>query len=97
MPDYMLQSSPLTPGELTAAYKTLLAAKRAGRAFLAFFNCGEPSGSSQGHKHLQFLPLPNPEGPPVEKLARRQQLEAQGYYLALPLCAKPELTKLIHR
>ncbi|KAG9014184.1 bifunctional AP-4-A phosphorylase/ADP sulfurylase [Tulasnella sp. JGI-2019a] len=76
--DFKLQTSPLTPPELTAAYKLLIAAKRTGRSFLMFFNCGEASGSSQGHKHTQFLPLDDPTGPPIEKLARSKRLETDG-------------------
>lgn len=76
----MVQTSPLTPPELTTAYKLLVAAKQndGGRAFLMFFNCGVTSGSSQGHKHMQFLPLDDPSGPPIEKLARSQRLESDG-------------------
>ncbi|KAG8871649.1 bifunctional AP-4-A phosphorylase/ADP sulfurylase [Tulasnella sp. 332] len=76
--EFKLQTSPLTPPELTAAYKLLIAAKGKGRSFLMFFNCGGPSGASQDHKHIQFLPLDDPTGPPMEKLAQSKRLESHG-------------------
>jgi ATP adenylyltransferase len=32
---------------------------------LAFYNCGEHSGRSQPHKHLQVVPLPFADGQPA--------------------------------
>jgi len=74
--DYASQNAPLTPTDLTQAYLLLVAAKKAGKRLLAFYNCGDRSGASQPHKHMQFIPVEN-DGPPIEKLARLQQLEEQ--------------------
>lgn len=80
--DYMPQTSPLSPDSLTAAYKLILAAQRKERPYFMFFNCGYASGASQGHKHMQFLPLDNfPAGLPIERLAARQQLESDSSQL----------------
>ncbi|KZV80367.1 ATP adenylyltransferase [Exidia glandulosa HHB12029] len=72
--EYESQSAPLTPGDLTHAYMTLVAARNAGKPMFAFYNCGDRSGASQPHKHLQFLPL-SPEGAPIERLARIHVVE----------------------
>ncbi|KAF8650435.1 hypothetical protein AX16_005238 [Volvariella volvacea WC 439] len=72
--EFKSQTSPLTPADLVQTYQFLVAAQRAGRHFFAFYNCGDLSGSSQPHKHIQFLPCP-PEGPPVERVARLVNLE----------------------
>jgi len=73
---YASQNSPLTPNDLVQAYKFLVAAKKAGKHFLAFYNCGDRSGASQSHKHMQFIPVEG-DGPPLEKLARVQTPEDQ--------------------
>lgn len=73
--EYRPQSSPLMPSELIHAYQLLLSARKAGRKFFAFYNCGENSGASQAHKHIQFVPLADESGPPIEHLARKAQLE----------------------
>uniref|UniRef100_D8Q941 Uncharacterized protein n=2 Tax=Schizophyllum commune (strain H4-8 / FGSC 9210) TaxID=578458 RepID=D8Q941_SCHCM len=74
--EFQSQSSPLLPPELAQTYKLLDAAYRAGQNLFAFYNCGDLSGASQPHKHIQFLPLPSDEvGPPIERLARDVQLE----------------------
>ncbi|TRM69493.1 HIT-like domain-containing protein [Schizophyllum amplum] len=73
---FQSQSSPLMPPELAQAYKLLDAAHRTGQNMFAFYNCGDLSGASQPHKHIQFLPVPAEEvSPPIERLAREQQLE----------------------
>lgn len=46
---------------------------------------GENSGASQAHKHIQFVPVEDESGPPIECLARRAQLEYSGSFLAF-LC-----------
>ncbi|KAK2464214.1 hypothetical protein APHAL10511_003671 [Amanita phalloides] len=74
--EYQSQSSPLTPSDLVTTFQILLAAKRAGRNFFAFYNCGENSGASQPHKHVQFFPLVEGTLPPVEKLAVATRLES---------------------
>lgn len=40
---------------------------------------GDLSGASQPHKHLQFIPVASgDEGPPIERLAKSQAIEAHG-------------------
>ncbi|KAF7793886.1 hypothetical protein EIP86_005008 [Pleurotus ostreatoroseus] len=72
--EYHSQSAPLMPPDLVQTYLFLMAAQKAGKRFFAFYNCGDMSGASQPHKHLQLIPLEE-DGPPVEKLARKQTLE----------------------
>lgn len=59
--EYMLQTSPLSPKDLLTTYKLLQQLNDEDEMLrhLAFYNCGPNSGSSQDHKHLQILPLPN--------------------------------------
>ncbi|KAL5523889.1 hypothetical protein ACEPAG_8062 [Sanghuangporus baumii] len=71
--EYKSQASPLFPGELVQTYLLLDAARRVGKDFFAFYNCGDVSGASQPHKHIQFLPVED-DGPPIEKLARTVNL-----------------------
>ncbi|KZT41511.1 HIT-like protein [Sistotremastrum suecicum HHB10207 ss-3] len=74
--EFASQSSPLTPSDLFQSYAILEAAKRANQPLFAFYNCGDLSGASQPHKHVQFIPAEN-NGPPIEKLANAQQVEEQ--------------------
>ena len=39
---------------------------------------GDNSGASQPHKHIQFIPLEDKDGPPLEKLARKAQIQFPG-------------------
>ncbi|KAJ3566520.1 hypothetical protein NP233_g6952 [Leucocoprinus birnbaumii] len=74
--EYKSQSSPLLPPDLVQTYKLLIAARKAGRKNFAFYNCGNMSGASQPHKHVQFIPIEATEaGPPIERLARSIHLE----------------------
>lgn len=72
--EYESQASPLSPGDLVHAYKVLVAGRNAGKHLFAFYNCGDKSGASQPHKHVQFLPI-GPEGPPIERLAKAERIE----------------------
>ncbi|KAJ7837723.1 hypothetical protein B0H13DRAFT_2105224 [Mycena leptocephala] len=47
--------------------------------------CGDNSGASQGHKHVQFIPLEDEDGPPIEYLARSVTLETPDTPFALNL------------
>ncbi|PPQ87455.1 hypothetical protein CVT25_008191 [Psilocybe cyanescens] len=47
------------------------------RHFLLVTKGGDNSGASQAHKHIQFIPLDGDDGPPIERVARRTQLEHQ--------------------
>ncbi|KAH9859105.1 ATP adenylyltransferase-domain-containing protein [Lenzites betulinus] len=72
--EFRSQTAPLVPPDLVQAYIFLIAAQKAGRKFFAFYNCGDLSGASQPHKHLQLIPIED-DGPPVERLARRARVE----------------------
>ncbi|KAI6021432.1 ATP adenylyltransferase [Pisolithus microcarpus] len=65
------QTSPLLPSDL------LLAARRANKSLIAFYNCGINSGASQPHKHVQFIEVER-DGPPLEKITRNLKIEASG-------------------
>lgn len=39
---------------------------------------GDNSGASQPHKHVQFIPVEDKDGPPLEKLARKAQIQFPG-------------------
>lgn len=51
------------------------------RNLIAFYNCGEDSGSNQTHKTIQFVPVSNNE-PPIDVYLQRQQGYDQGCQLA---------------
>jgi len=72
--EYRSQTSPLLPPDLVTAYSLLVAARKTGQNYFAFYNCGVNSGASQPHKHLQFIQVQD-DGPPIERLARRAKLE----------------------
>ncbi|KAF8973074.1 ATP adenylyltransferase-domain-containing protein [Flammula alnicola] len=73
--EFKSQASPLMPSELVQAYLLLCAARKSGKKFFAFYNCGDNSGASQAHKHLQFIPLDTEDGPPIEILTRKAQIQ----------------------
>ncbi|TDL26199.1 hypothetical protein BD410DRAFT_813168 [Rickenella mellea] len=77
------QASPLFPCDLVQTYLLLLAARKAGQSFFAFYNCGDRSGASQHHKHVQFIPTENGDGPPIETLARSKRLESDDKAFSL--------------
>lgn len=59
---YKSQSSPLSPNDLIASLnilEKLETSSSSNEKFLGFYNCGENSGASQPHKHLQFLRYPD--------------------------------------
>ncbi|KAK9469909.1 ATP adenylyltransferase-domain-containing protein [Lipomyces arxii] len=49
------QNAPLSEDDLIAAWACLQADLDPNMRQLAFYNCGERSGASQAHKHLQFI------------------------------------------
>jgi len=83
--EFQSQASPLMPPDLVQTYLLLAAARKAHRHLFAFYNCGDISGASQPHKHVQFIPLENEEGPPIEELARSVNLETPDKPFALNL------------
>ncbi|KAG6831825.1 hypothetical protein H0H87_003744 [Tephrocybe sp. NHM501043] len=72
--EFQSQASPLMPPDLVQTYLLLVAAYKAGKRYLAFYNCGEHSGASQPRKHIQFIPV-GYDNPPIEPLARVANLE----------------------
>ncbi|KDQ21308.1 hypothetical protein BOTBODRAFT_25725 [Botryobasidium botryosum FD-172 SS1] len=73
--EFKSQTTPLSPPDLVNMYLFLRAAMKAGQTLLGYYNCGDRSGASQAHKHVQFLPV-GEDGPPIERIARAQQVEA---------------------
>ncbi|KAF2494985.1 hypothetical protein BU16DRAFT_51725 [Lophium mytilinum] len=57
---YSEQEDDLDASDLTAAWLTLQTIKE---PQIVLYNCGVDSGSSQGHKHLQFWPHPDLDNP----------------------------------
>ncbi|GAV48586.1 hypothetical protein ZYGR_0X00130 [Zygosaccharomyces rouxii] len=59
--EFQDQKSPLNPEELYMSYQLLntLDDEDEGKRHMVIYNSGPSSGSSQDHKHLQVLPLPN--------------------------------------
>ncbi|CAI5760605.1 unnamed protein product [Candida verbasci] len=56
------QNTPLSSNELYATYQILQNLnkfKSKGEDWFAFYNCGQESGASQPHKHIQFMTLPS--------------------------------------
>ncbi|KAH9957949.1 ATP adenylyltransferase-domain-containing protein [Russula dissimulans] len=82
--EFQSQTSPLSPSDLVQTYLLLRAAREAGKHLFAFYNCGDRSGASQPHKHVQFLPTPTEDGPPIERLARAARIDQVDKPFALP-------------
>ncbi|KAI5123679.1 hypothetical protein M0805_001707 [Coniferiporia weirii] len=80
--DFKSQAAPLYPSELVQTYLLIDAARKAGKTLFAFYNCGDVSGASQPHKHIQFISVDD-DGPPVEKLARAVNLESESKAFSL--------------
>ncbi|CAG8468666.1 2420_t:CDS:2 [Ambispora leptoticha] len=59
--EYEQQTDPLFPRDLEAVWHYMVQFKS--KRSLAFYNCGNNSGASQPHKHIQILPLSN--DPPI--------------------------------
>ncbi|KAJ7079070.1 ATP adenylyltransferase-domain-containing protein [Mycena belliarum] len=83
--EFQSQASPLQPSDLVQTYLLLAAARKARHNLFAFYNCGDNSGASQAHKHVQFIPLEDEDGPPIEYLARSVKLESADTPFALDL------------
>ncbi|TCD60737.1 bifunctional AP-4-A phosphorylase/ADP sulfurylase [Steccherinum ochraceum] len=88
--EFHSQTAPLMSSDLVQAYQLLLAARAAGKRFFAFYNCGDLSGASQPHKHLQLLPIED-DGPPIERIARSVNLEVPGFAGMLLVKSEAEL------
>ncbi|KAJ6500173.1 ATP adenylyltransferase-domain-containing protein [Mycena vitilis] len=83
--EFRSQASPLSPPDLVQTYLLLAAARKARHNLFAFYNCGDNSGASQAHKHVQFIPLEDEDGPPIDYLARSVKLETADTPFALNL------------
>jgi len=81
--EFKSQTSPLDPSDLVQAYLLLRAAHKTGKHIFAFYNCGDQSGASQAHKHMQFLPTESEDGPPIERLARAAHVDKEDTPFAL--------------
>jgi len=81
--EFQSQTSPLHPSDLVQTYLLLRAARAAGKHLFAFYNCGDRSGASQPHKHLQFFPTQTEDGPPIERLARAARIDKDDKPFAL--------------
>ncbi|KAI0266844.1 ATP adenylyltransferase-domain-containing protein [Gloeopeniophorella convolvens] len=82
--EFQSQTAPLLPGDLVQAYLLLRAARKAGQHLFAFYNCGDRSGASQAHKHIQFLPVEDEDGPPIERLAANARIDKDDKPFSLP-------------
>jgi len=80
--EFRSQSSPLLPSDLQQIFSFLSAARKIGKKLLAFYNCGDQSGASQPHKHIQFIPVAE-DGPPIEMLAKKAVLESSNKAFSL--------------
>lgn len=70
---YEDQQAPLSEADFDALHRALSEVDG-----LAFYNAGRAAGASQGHKHLQVVPLPlgsEDPGPPMETLLRSAELD----------------------
>ncbi|CEP19887.1 hypothetical protein [Parasitella parasitica] len=67
--EFKNQTDPILPEELYEAFK-VMQDFGSFQPTLAFYNCGPNSGASQGHKHIQVLPLNQVHKyqPPVKQL-----------------------------
>lgn len=69
------------PSDLLLARNIILEYKKTGQNLLSFFNCGEKSGASQPHKHIQFIPLSDVL--PIEKLANELQIDNESKFFSI--------------
>ncbi|KAH7888699.1 ATP adenylyltransferase-domain-containing protein [Phlebopus sp. FC_14] len=92
--EFRPQTFPLLPQDLAQTYQLLLAARQLNKHYIAFYNCGSNSGASQAHKHVQFIEV-EADGPPIEKLARKANLEPKVTFAGKPF-ALPSLPYANH-
>jgi len=106
--EFKSQNSPLSPQDLIASLKIIEALEKSNKKnekFFGFYNCGDNSGASQPHKHLQFLKIPDNFSPlpsglvsnqdPFIATSRREPLQSKNVPFAhyvLPL--EKDSTKL---
>ncbi|EPQ26918.1 uncharacterized protein PFL1_05553 [Pseudozyma flocculosa PF-1] len=56
--DFETQNLPPSPATLALAYRIVTAHRSSETELLGFYNCGQLSGASQPHRHLQFVQAP---------------------------------------
>ncbi|KAI8886045.1 HIT-like protein [Backusella circina FSU 941] len=66
--EFRRQTEPPLPNDLYESFKCIQ--EFGYQPSLAFYNCGPDSGASQGHKHVQVIPLQREQSPqpPIKKL-----------------------------
>ncbi|CAG8680533.1 5810_t:CDS:2 [Dentiscutata erythropus] len=81
--EFEKQTDPLNPEDLECVWYCIMQIKS--RPSLAFFNCGELSGASQPHKHLQIIPLPEDARftPPINSCIT-QEFKKPGEIFEIP-------------
>ncbi|CAF1304544.1 unnamed protein product [Adineta steineri] len=80
--DFAKQSDVLSSDDLTLIYEILQNHKTT--KLIAFFNCGEESGASQKHKHIQFYPVEDNEPPIDTYLQDENQYEQANQLRQVP-------------
>lgn len=88
--EFEQQTDPINAKDFKSVWEVLNAFPPPGG--LAFYNCGDASGHSQPHKHVQLVPLPfdedNPAPPPFESLilaaGANLGAEAHGQMFSVP-------------
>ncbi|ORX49542.1 HIT-like protein [Hesseltinella vesiculosa] len=68
--EFQEQSQPLLPPDLLIAWRTMEEAYA--KPGVIFYNCGEDSGASQRHKHVQLIPVSD-QGvqPPIQEMLNK--------------------------
>lgn len=93
------QSAPLTPPDLAASYHLLRAVNKqvtpSGSRYVGFFNCGEASGASVDHRHIQFIKLPENFVPWPDHLAAKHRSSYKDRDAPLALDKAPFFTHFL--
>ncbi|GAO50318.1 ATP adenylyltransferase [Saitoella complicata NRRL Y-17804] len=100
---YEDQTKPLNPADLEAIWKCFEGLRS---KHMAFYNCGPASGASQGHKHVQFIPLPSADeftpfpddivraqssnGPGLGQLLQHDAISFEHFILPIPRNPTPD-------
>ncbi|CAJ0648972.1 4354_t:CDS:2 [Entrophospora sp. SA101] len=76
--EFEKQTNPLNPEDMASIWFCIMHNKS--QPTLVFFNCGELSGASQPHKHIQVIPLPSEARftPPISSYIYRAQNRKPG-------------------
>ncbi|KAG9295778.1 hypothetical protein G9A89_009007 [Geosiphon pyriformis] len=78
--EFEKQTDPLFPRDLGAVWHYMMQIQN--KKSIAFYNCGEASGASQFHKHLQLIPLA--DNLPIETYLNRAQYKRPGEIFQFP-------------